>query len=211
MCGAPLFRFQTITLRDLAAVRRCGFSSARLGASLSVREDAGQEGSPVYGSRWAARKGAPASIQRRVVRGETEHRWATCSTVHRRPAEMQRIRSRPFGRSRPGDFWGRRARLWECFRESSGGTGSVSGGQEGTGGDIRENYPAVAGTFAAREFAREGGSACQHRTIVDRRITDQGFRWAARKSARSSYFAPTATFQLGCHNAGPLSYARGQS
>src|SRR5829696_5695066 len=55
------------------------------------------------------------------------------------------------------------------FREPSGGAREVSGRQEGTGGDIRENYHREAGTFAGREFAREGASACQHRTILARR------------------------------------------
>src|SRR5215210_7964542 len=41
------------------------------------------------------------------------------------------------------------------FREPSGEAWEVSGGQGWTGGDIRENYHAEAGTFVAREFARE--------------------------------------------------------
>ena len=35
--------------------------------------------------------------------------------------------------------------------------------------------------FAAREFAREGASACQHMTIVDRGITSSGVSMGCQK------------------------------
>src|ERR687898_421065 len=59
---------------------------------------------------------------------------------------------------------------WLSIREPSGGAQRVSGGQGGTGGDIRADYPAEAGTFAAREFTREGSSHCQEWTIVVRPV-----------------------------------------
>jgi hypothetical protein len=49
-------------------------------------------------------------------------------------------------------------------------------------GDIREDYPAEAGTFAGREFAREGASNCQHRTIVVRKITCSGIPVGGEKA-----------------------------
>jgi hypothetical protein len=63
---------------------------------------------------------------------------------------------------------------FDGVREPSGGAQRVSGGQGWTGGDIRADYPAEAGMFAAREFTREDATHCQERTIAVRRITGSG-------------------------------------